>query len=108
MSRDWNLLEWRKTFFRSWRKFFSGVLFSLFIVTATQAIAEDAYEVNGVVIKVIGEKSTRVCVLDTDPAYAVESYDKSAIMISEREYIDRKSTRLNSSHSQQSRMPSSA
>jgi hypothetical protein len=89
MSRDWNLLGRRKTFFRSWRKFFSGVLFSLFIVTATQAIAEDAYEVNGAVIKVIGEKSTRVCVLDTYPAYAVESYDKSAIMISERGYIEK-------------------
>lgn len=89
MSKDWNLLERRKEFFLRWLKLFPRFLFFLFLGAVTPAFAEDAYEINGRIIKIISDKSSHVCSLDNSPVYAIESYDKSAVMLSERGYIEK-------------------
>ncbi|MGY4728476.1 hypothetical protein [Burkholderia pyrrocinia] len=48
--------------------------------------AGDAYEVVGSSLKV---GSSKICLLDREPRYAVESFDKSAVMLSETSYVDK-------------------
>jgi len=79
--------EPRKSFFLRSRKLIPSVLFFLFIGAVTSASAEDAYEINGRMIKVVNDKSSHVCALDISPVYAVESSDKSALMLSGRGYV---------------------
>lgn len=59
-----------------------SVLF--FVVENTWA---ESYEVVGASVKV-GE--SKVCLLDREPRYAIESFDKSAVMLSETDYVDRR------------------
>ncbi|UXU91937.1 hypothetical protein [Burkholderia sp. S-53] len=60
------------------------VLASSFI--AGSVYAGDAYEVVGASLKV---GSSKICSLDREPRYAVESFDKSAVMLSETSYVDK-------------------
>lgn len=60
------------------------VLASVFI--SGSVYAGDAYEVVGSSLKVGSSKN---CSLDREPRYAVESFDKSAVMLSETSYVDR-------------------
>lgn len=62
-----------------WSLFFSA---SVFIVGT--AYADDTYEVAGSSLKLDG---SRMCLLDKTPLYAVESFDKSAVMVSETDYV---------------------
>ncbi|CAG4893520.1 hypothetical protein [Paraburkholderia gardini] len=59
-----------------------AVLASVFFVGT--AYADDTYEVVGSTLKV---NSSRMCLLDKPPLYAVESFDKSAVMVSETGYV---------------------
>ncbi|WP_175716267.1 hypothetical protein [Burkholderia anthina] len=65
------------------RNFF--VLVLIFIVG--RAYASDVYEVIGASLK-IGD--SKVCQLDKEPRYAIESFDKSAVMLSETNYVDKR------------------
>ncbi|WP_150123295.1 hypothetical protein [Burkholderia cenocepacia] len=47
----------------------------------------ESYEVVGSSVRV-GE--SKVCILDRVPRYAIESFDKSAVMLSETDYVDRR------------------
>lgn len=58
------------------------VLASVFFAVA--AHADDTYEVAGSSITI---DSSRKCLLDKPPLYAIESFDKSAVMVSESGYI---------------------
>ncbi|WP_244787184.1 hypothetical protein [Cupriavidus pauculus] len=87
MSKGWNLLERRKEFFFRCLKFFPGFLFFLIFGAVTPAFSEDVYEINGRIIKIINNKSSHICALDNYPMYAIESYDKSAVMLSGRGYV---------------------
>lgn len=60
------------------------VLASFFIAGGVSA--GDTYEVVGSSLKVGGSK---ICSLDREPRYAVESFDKSAVMLSETNYVDK-------------------
>lgn len=61
---------------------FLTVLASVSIVGPSYA--DDTYEVAGSSLKI---DNSRICLLDRPPAYAVESFDKSAVMISETGYV---------------------
>ena len=54
----------------------------IFVVGA--ACADDAYEVTGSSLKI---DSSKICLLDKPPLYAVESFDKSAVIVSETGYV---------------------
>ncbi|WP_205710257.1 hypothetical protein, partial [Paraburkholderia silviterrae] len=58
------------------------VLASVFF--AGTAHADDTYEVAGSSITI---DSSRRCLLDKPPLYAIESFDKSAVIVSETGYI---------------------
>jgi hypothetical protein len=58
------------------------VLASAFVVGTSYA--DDTYEVAGSSLKI---DSSRMCLLDKPPLYAVESFDKSAVMVSETGYV---------------------
>lgn len=60
------------------------VLASVFFIGA--AHANDTYEMAGSSITV---DSSRKCLLDKPPLYAVESFDKSAVMVSETGYVQK-------------------
>lgn len=55
---------------------------SVFVVRV--AYADDTYEVVGSSLKI---DSSRICLLDKSSLYAIESFDKSAIMLSETDYV---------------------
>ena len=59
-----------------------AVLASVFVVGTSYA--DDTYEVAGSSLKI---DSSSVCLLDKPPLYAVESFDKSAVMVSETGYV---------------------
>lgn len=58
------------------------VLASVFV--AEPSFADDTYEVTGSSLKI---DNSRTCLLDKPPLYAVESFDKSAVMVSENGYV---------------------
>lgn len=65
-----------------------GIGWNLFVLASTlvsgTAYAENTYEVAGSSVKV---DSSRICLLDKISIYAVESFDKSAVMVSETGYV---------------------
>jgi hypothetical protein len=65
-----------------------GIGWSLFVLASVfvfgTAYADDTYEVAGSSLKI---DSSRMCLLDKPPLYAVESFDKSAVMVSETGYV---------------------
>ncbi|WP_157126872.1 hypothetical protein [Burkholderia metallica] len=62
-----------------------SVLICFFV--AGNVYADDAYEVVGYSLK-IGD--SKICSLDIQPRYAIESFDKSAVMLSEVTYVDKR------------------
>lgn len=61
-----------------------GIYFMLALVLAKVALADESYEVVSSSLKF---GNGYVCLLDRSPRYAVESYDKSAVMVSETGYV---------------------
>ncbi|WP_144023095.1 hypothetical protein [Burkholderia sp. AU15512] len=68
-------------------KFWRNLLLLVSIFIAKGGYAGGAYEVVGVSLK-IGD--SKICSLDRESRYAVESFDKSAIMLSETTYVDKR------------------
>jgi hypothetical protein len=60
------------------------LIFILFLLIVGRVHASESYEVIGSSIKLDGE---RTCTLDRVPNFAVESYDKSAVIVSEAAYV---------------------
>jgi hypothetical protein len=60
------------------------VFLLILVFYAGLVFADEPYEVIGSSLKL---GSGHLCLLDKPPRYAVESYDKSAVMVSETEYI---------------------
>lgn len=59
-------------------------LFIYILFLAGPASADESYEVTGSSLKF---DNNRTCLLDKTPRYAIESYDKSAVMVSETGYV---------------------
>ncbi|WP_157654405.1 hypothetical protein [Burkholderia ubonensis] len=68
-----------------------ALLFSFFLISGLCffkiARAAESYEVKGREIRMVNSGVTRSCTLDTKPIYAVASYDRSAVIVSERGYV---------------------
>ncbi|MDY7790575.1 hypothetical protein U0E10_22025 [Burkholderia ubonensis] len=68
-----------------------ALLFSFFLINGLSlfgiASATEFYEVTGKEIKMVNSDVTRSCTLDAKPIYAVASYDRSAVIVSERGYV---------------------
>ncbi|CAM2164205.1 conserved hypothetical protein [Paraburkholderia sacchari] len=89
MSEGLNTPEQRKRFSHRWltlRLVLSLVWSALFFNVAQAA---ELYEVEGKILNIVNAGSTRSCMLDTKPIYAVASYDQSAVMVSVRGYVKR-------------------
>ncbi|MBR7977460.1 hypothetical protein KDX01_30670 [Burkholderia vietnamiensis] len=68
-------------------KFIRSVLALTFVFIAGGTYASDAYEVVETSLKV---GDLKVCLLDKKPRYAIESFDGSAVMLSETDYVDKR------------------
>ncbi|MBN3566994.1 hypothetical protein [Burkholderia cenocepacia] len=68
--------------YKFWRILFALVL----TYAANHVYAGGAYEVVGTSLK-IGD--SKICLLDRKARYAIESFDRSAIMLSETTYVDK-------------------
>lgn len=82
---------------RAQRSIFIGInvlhLFLFVIIIfrgVNSASAERLYEIDGNLITMMDGNSPNTCTLDVRPLYAVESYDASAVIISERGYVQRR------------------
>jgi hypothetical protein len=64
-----------------------SLIFLFFVFFSGSAFADESYEVIGFSLKI---DAGQVCSLDKSPRYAVESYDKSAVMVSETGYVLRR------------------
>jgi hypothetical protein len=66
------------------------IIFVIFLCRGIDgASAETVYEVSNDFIRITDGNNSHTCKLDERPLYAVESYDETAIIISERGYIKR-------------------
>ncbi|WP_340520591.1 hypothetical protein [Cupriavidus necator] len=83
---DGNTRVQQKTFFH--RLVILGLIISIF-ASVTSASAESLYEIRDDLIIMTDGRYTNTCKLDVRPLYAVESYDASAIIISERGYVQK-------------------
>ncbi|MCA8243915.1 hypothetical protein [Burkholderia sp. AU32262] len=68
-------------------KFWRGLFALMLASTAIRVYAGGAYEVIGTSLKIGGSK---ICLLDKEARYAIESFDKSAVMLSETTYVDKR------------------
>ena len=62
----------------------------------------------GIMRLLLDEEITRVIELGCLNVVAVKPQEQEVVIVTGKQQVDRKSTRLNSSHSAKSRMPSSA
>jgi hypothetical protein len=62
-------------------------LFLVIIVTSDIAHAQENYRVAGSTLIISGIDQSHACRLDESPKYAVESFDKSAVIVSDRGYV---------------------
>ncbi|WP_157382014.1 hypothetical protein [Burkholderia ubonensis] len=86
MSGGFNALGRRKiSNLKNVTLFFFFLINGLFILKI--ASAAELYEVTGREIRMVNSGVTRSCTLDTKPIYAVASYDRSAVIVSERGYV---------------------
>ncbi|HHL4083003.1 hypothetical protein [Burkholderia sola] len=69
------------------RKFRRNLLVLALASIGTHVYADNTYEVVGASLK-IGD--SKICSLDRKPRYAIESFDKSAVMLSETTYVDKR------------------
>lgn len=67
------------------------LLFSFFLINGLYffkiASAAESYEVTWKEIRIVNSGATRSYTLDTKPIYAVASYDRSAVIVSEQGYV---------------------
>ncbi|MDN7929663.1 hypothetical protein QZM52_00020 [Burkholderia metallica] len=68
-------------------KFGRGLSVLILSFAAWNVYADNFYEVIGASLKI---DDSKICSLDRVPRYAVESFDKSAIMLSEAMYVDKR------------------
>lgn len=64
-----------------------SVLALMLVFIAGETCASDAYEVVGTSLKV---GDSKICLLDKKPRYAIESFDGSAVILSETDYVDKR------------------
>ncbi|EMN5131175.1 hypothetical protein RVV79_004310 [Burkholderia contaminans] len=62
-------------------------LFSVALLFVAGSVCAESYEVVGKSLRV---GDSKVCSLDKEPRYAIESFDKSAVMLSETTYVGKR------------------
>ncbi|WP_157651078.1 hypothetical protein [Burkholderia ubonensis] len=69
----------------------SAPFFSFFLINGLFFFkivsAAESYKITGKEMEIVNSGATRSCTLDTKPIYAVASYDRSAVIVSEQGYV---------------------
>ncbi|MGR3906603.1 hypothetical protein Q3A80_06115 [Burkholderia sp. SR8] len=96
MSGDCNIQGRRKKFYLKHMALFLAFYFAGGLFVANAAQVAESYEVADKSLRVVNSAATRLCPLDAKPIYAIASYDRSAIIVSERGYVKKED--LNNCH----------
>lgn len=88
MYVDLSVPDWQKDLSVIKRLFFTITFFIAATIFSVASFAETKYELVDGAVKVIDDgQNYRVCRVDSKAVYAVESFDKSALIVSETGYV---------------------